>query len=141
MLNRDCNLTFGQLLFPYLKLGISILFIVSFFSCVRIFQYFNYISCVLMVTSASVSLLLLFLNSIIMSNMYDTSKDFSQNLFPYICNMSNIKSKKVLETMLKSCDVIRVQVGSLYHMEAKAKLTMLSNIVSGVVFLLVNVKI
>ena len=140
MLNRDCNLTFGRLYFPFMKLGIITLFIVSFFACARIYQYMDIISYMFMVTVLGASLMLLVPISIIMSSLYDISKDFSRNLSPCIYTVAEIRSQKVLTNMLQSCGVIRSQVGNLYHMEAKAKLTMLGNVVDGVVFLLVNVK-
>ena len=140
MLNRDCNLAFGRIFFPYLKLSLSIFFIVTLFACIRLLHRLDFMTSVTMVLLVVAILTLLFPISIILSNMYDTSKDFSQNLSSCICNVSNIRTKKVLTRMLKSCDVIRTQVGNFYHMEAKAKLTMLSNIVNGVVFSLVNVE-
>jgi hypothetical protein len=42
---------------------------------------------------------------------------------------------------IESCQLIRCQVGGLYYMEAKAKLTLIHQVVNGVVYLLVNVKL
>ena len=49
--------------------------------------------------------------------------------------------EKILKGQLKSCALIRCQIGNLYHMEAAAKLTMIDNVVNGIVFLLVNVNV
>ena len=72
--------------------------------------------------------------------MYEMSKDFPENLTTQISRITDKKTKKILDGQLQSCFLIRCRVGNLYHMEAGAKLTMLHNLVNGVVFLMVNVK-
>jgi hypothetical protein len=46
----------------------------------------------------------------------------------------------IFEKELNACQLIRCEVGGLYHMEAKAKLTLSHSIVDGLVFLLVQHK-
>ena len=140
LVNGDCNLTFGKLYFPFMKLGILTLFIFSFFACVRIYHYLDFIYYVFMVTVLVTSLMVLAPVAVVMPNLYDTSRDFSRNLSPCICNVTQMNSKRILTRMLKSCAFVRSQIGNFYHMEAKAKLTMLNIAVNGVVFLLVNMK-
>ena len=139
-MNRDCNMAFGKLYFPFMKLGMITLYIVSFFACVRIYEYLDIISYIFLVTVVATCSMLLIPMAIIMSKLYDTSKDFSRNMSPRICSVTEINSKRILTSKLKSCALIRSQIGNLYHMESEAKLTMLNNAVNGVVFLLVNVK-
>jgi len=74
-----------------------------------------------------------------MSSLYDTSVVFQQNIRHAIKSTVDEKLRKYLERQQDSCYLICCQVGNLYHMEAKAKLTLLQNIVNGVVFMLVNV--
>jgi len=42
---------------------------------------------------------------------------------------------------LKSCPLIRCKVGGLYHMESKAKLTLIQKVINGLKYLLVNVRV
>jgi len=79
--------------------------------------------------------------SILMSSLFEKSAQFQRNMLPYVQLIADKQTRKQVEGQLKACSLIRCQVGSLYHMEAKAKLTMLSHVISGVVFLLVNVRV
>ena len=81
-----------------------------------------------------------------MSNMFDMSQKFSKNMSCLIscvfasASAADKKANQIQKSELKACQLIRCSVGSLYHMEAKAKLTLIHNVVNGVVFLLVNIK-
>jgi len=77
--------------------------------------------------------------SIIMSRMFDISAQFKQKLLPCIQMIGDKKIRKIIEGQLEACSLIRCSIGGLYHMEAQAKLTLLQNMVNGVVWLLVNV--
>ena len=77
--------------------------------------------------------------ALVMSSLYDISEKFSRNLLNIrIRFVENTRAESSLRRQLKSCAVIRFNVGGLYHMEAQAKLTMVQHVVSGIVFLLVN---
>ena len=141
ILNNICNIAFGSLFILFGKLCISFMMILSFFACVRAYKYLDYTSYTFLIVTVIACLFFLVPMLIIMSSLYDISKNLSRSLSPQISNMRDKKSKKVLEAQLKSCIVIRCRVGNLYYMEAKAKLTAFHNIVNGIVFLLVNVKV
>ena len=75
-----------------------------------------------------------------MSSMFDISSKFYLRLSPTIQLVPDPKAKGILERQLKSCPIIRCQVGNFYYMEAQAKLTVVHNILNGVMFLIVNTK-
>ena len=140
ILNNICNKVFGTLLFPFLKLCLIIAFSLTFFACVRISNQFDVVSYVFITIVASASIILLAPISVIMSSLYETSKELPGNLSVHVCNITERSTKKALQSQLKSCPIIRCQVGNWYHMEAKAKLTMLHTTINGLVFLMVNVE-
>jgi len=78
--------------------------------------------------------------SIIMSSLYETSAQFQYNLKQAVNTVSNTNVMNYWKLALESCPVVRCKVGSLYYMEAKAKLTLLQRLVDGIIFLLVNAK-
>jgi hypothetical protein len=41
---------------------------------------------------------------------------------------------------IRACQLIRCEVGGLYHMEVEAKLTLMHSVINGLVFLLVQHK-
>ena len=137
--NIQSNIIFGTVLVPFTKLGLITIFIVCFFACARIYQDLDTISLLLVSTVLLSSMLILVPISVIMSYLYDISKEFSRNLSSKV-NVTNKRIKKMLKLQLKSCYAIRCNVGSLYYMESKAKLTMLHQMVNGVVFLMTNAK-
>jgi len=139
ILNRDFNLTFGSICIPCLKLMIIFSFILSLFAVVRLRKDLDVLSFA-MSSAVSVTCACFILPmSAIMSSFYDVSCEFKQNMLPILEKISNRRVRKYAEGQLKSCPLIRCQIGSLYHMEAKAKLTLLQHVVNGFVFLTVNV--
>ena len=140
IINKTFNTVFGTLIIPHLKIILILIFIFCFFALVRLFEDLNSISFAVVAVIGSSSMILLILITMIMSNLYNMSAKFSTNLVPQIHQITDKKKRRLLEFSLKSCHLIRCQVGNLYHMEAKAKLTTLDNTITGLVFLLVNVK-
>ena len=70
--------------------------------------------------------------------MFEISTLFSRNLSSKISLLDEIRAKRILQRQLLSCPIIRCRVGNLYHMEAKAKLTLIHAILNTVAFLLIN---
>ena len=143
ILNRDCNETFGKLFVPFVKLSIILMFIVCFFAFARVYKYLDLISLAFVGTAALTTAIILVPISLTMSSLYETSRQFSRNLSARIDmdSDSDNRLRGILGFQLRSCQLIRCQVGSLYYMEAKAKLTLLHYVVNGVMFLMVNVNI
>ena len=140
LLNNVCNLVFGTIVFPFTKMATILVFILCFFASFRLFKYLDFLSLVFVASTAVTTCLSLVPTTLVMSSLYDISRKFSENLFPRIRFAGEKKTEMILKGYLKSCPLTRCQVGSLYHMEAKAKLTVIHNVVNGIVFLLVNVK-
>jgi len=141
ILSRNFNLGFGKLVLPFLKLLVVTVFITSFFAVTRLWSELNALSMLMLSVIAVASITLIIPISIIMSSSYDKSAKFQPNILPCIDMTQDLMEKKILRNQLISCSLIRCQVGSFYHMEAKAKLTLLQHIVNGIVYLLVNVKV
>ena len=140
MLSIDCNTVFGKLFIPCFKLTIMLSFILSFFAIVHLHEYLQLLSFILIIMVASVTCLLMAPICMIMSSLYDKSSKFSHNLSPKLHLVVEKKSRTILERQLKACPLIRCQVGNFYFMEAKAKLTVLHNVLNGTVFMMVNTK-
>ena len=141
MLSNEFNVVFGTIFIPFMKLILFTFCIFGFFISVRLFQFLNPISVAFVVVMMLTSVILLVPVSCVMSNLYDVSSKFPGNLSPHFSKIIQKKRRRILEAHLKSCPVIRCKVGGLYHMEAKAKLTMIHQIINGVVFLMVNFKV
>jgi len=78
--------------------------------------------------------------AMVMSSLYDISVQFQLKLQQRTYFVQDREVRRELESRLKACPLIRCQIGGLYHMEAQAKLTLLSQIINGVAGLLVNIK-
>ena len=121
-----------------MKLLITIAVIVTFFAAVRLSEDLDWLSLMVMTLIPVAYVLVMPPIAVLMSRFFDISRKFSWNLFPRIQLVEVKGTREIFERQLKSCPLVRCQVGSMYHMEAKAKMTMLHNVVDGVVFLMVN---
>jgi len=141
ILSKDFNMAFGRLVVPFLKLSLVILFVTSFSSIVRLWSQLNILSILMLFIMVIGSSTTVIPASIMMSSLFDKSTQFQRNTSTaFVDRIPDRKEKKILRGHLKACPVIRCQVGNLYHMEAKAKLTLLHHAVNGMVYMLVNVK-
>jgi hypothetical protein len=75
------------------------------------------------------------------SALYKYSSQFERNVWEASRGWKTKAAQLVLAKELKACQLIRCEVGGLYHMEATAKLTLAHSLVNGLVFLLVSTKI
>ena len=138
MLNRDFNASFGKFLVPFLKLAFVLVFVMSFYASVRLYTAMNGFSYSFAVLLECESFLLVGPMAMLMSSMFDISTQFFRHLPPRIQKIPGKVTRKICTANLKSCAVIRFQVGSFYYMEAQAKLTSMGYLVHGIVFLMVN---
>ena len=141
ILSSAWNVAFGKIIVPVMKLEIIIIFILSFFACSRLYQCLDLFVSLFGATCIIASLVMLVPMALVMSSLYAISCTFKQNLFPRIHLTDRKETERILKGELESCGLIRCHVGSLYHMEAKAKLTMIDHVVNGIVFLLVNINV
>ena len=140
ILNNTCNKAFGKILFPFFKMCIVIIIILSFYACVRLYEFLDIFSMVFVGILVFTSSVLIAPIASVTSSLYTISQTFSQNLKPKLRFTGSEQTERVLKQRLRSCPIIRCQVGTLYFMESSAKLTLIQNVVNGIVFLLVNTK-
>jgi len=126
---------------PFVKLLVIVGLIMCIATAVRLHIYLDTLTFYLALTYLPCTLLTLIPISNVMSSLYSISKQFRSNLAERIQRSNNRIGKRTLSMQLKSCPIIRCQVAGLYHMEAKAKLTMLQKIVNATKYLLVNLKV
>jgi len=142
IITTDCNFVFGRFMLPLCKLMTMAFFTACFFAIVRLHDYMNLLSLIILSLLAWCSFFLLIPATIIMSNLYKISKNFKPCLIPCIKNLNvPSKQKNLLERQLISCGIIRCEVGGFYYMESKAKLTVVHKLVNILKYLLVNVKV
>ena len=141
VLNNVCNKAFGTILFPVIKLIVILAIIFSFFTYVRLFKYLDLVYFLFVACCMLASLITLVPSSLVMSSLYTISQNFSKNLTSRLNFTAKKKTMKILKQQLKSCPLVRCQIGNLYHMEGKAKLTLIHQVVTGIVFLLVNTEV
>jgi len=141
ILNIRCNLIFGQIIVPSVKLMLMVVFTVSFFALFRLYKRLNVLSLILVAPITVMQLVILIPMTLVISSLYGTSKKFTGNMAQCIREIDDTaRNKKILRLGLRSCNFIRCKVGDMYYMEAKAKLTTLHKVVNGLKYLLVNVK-
>jgi len=138
-LSKDFNLAFGKLAVPAAKIGMIVVFMFAFMAVVRLRKEMDWLSLAMVTGFSAIVPALVIPMTVMMSKLYDISSQFKANMTPTVAGISDFKSKQDLSGELKSCSPIRRQVGNLYCMEAKAKLTLLDQVVHGVIFLFVNV--
>jgi len=138
ILNKGLNTAFGTIVIPFMKMVLIVIFVVSFFAVVRLSKELNAMVLTMLVIVSLTAALLLFPISVIMSSLFDISQQFQRNMRTVSGAIPDQKIRKHCKDQLKSCSLIRCQVGGLYHMEAKAKLTLVQYVVNGIVGLLVN---
>ncbi len=73
-----------------------------------------------------------------MSAIFDISSQFQWNMKKKIQACENKRIREVWYRELQSCQVVRCQIGNFYHMEGKAKLTLVDTMVNGFVFMVVQ---
>ena len=138
MANVQFNRVFGTIVIPFLKFVLMLIFVTAFFACARLFDSINALSLAFAAVLSITTMGLLVPISIVMSKLYDLSLNFRSTMYSENLQITEKKTRKVLETSLESCPLIRCQVGNWYYMEAEAKLTMLHNVLNGLAYLLIN---
>ena len=115
-------------------------FSLCFFAFVRLYQDLEILSLSFITIGVLSAPALLVPISIVMSSLYDMSSSFTRHLSLSFLVFASQEHREVFERQLKSCSLICCQVGNFYHVESKAKLTMIHNVLNGISFLMVNAK-
>jgi hypothetical protein len=138
-LNGLHNAVFGKFYIPASKF-----MLLTFYINLPLFGVFCYwdkldlpsISTLVVMFVTAVSLLVSC--SHVMSAIYDISSQFQRNMKEKIKVSGDKIMRKVWLRDLRSCQLVRCQIWNFYHMERKAKLTMINTLVNGFVFLVVQ---
>jgi hypothetical protein len=133
------NIAFGRILIPGLKLNSVLLIITASFGLVGFWNELDLFSLGLVTVVVVASAILTATTAAMMSAVYDYSSQFKLNIRKQIQNSGCEMQKQHIQE-IRACQVIRCEVGNLYHMESKAKMTMVNTIVNGLVFLIVQRK-
>ncbi len=139
LLNNVSNNAFGKLLIPVFKLCAVLLVIVSSFGLIGFWNNFDIITLGIAIVATVAALVCIIPSADIMPTLYDTSARLEQNLNKN-SEYLDYKWQKQNKRQVRACQPIRCQVGSLYYMDSKAKLTLAHTLINGLVFLLVQRK-
>ena len=141
LLNDLHNDAFGSLFVLATKMGAvfalyisvaAITFLRSAVAPILLGAFFLYMSTILLV---------IFPGALMMSQVYIISSSFNLKVERCLISIHNCAQEKhQLKRTLKSLPVMKSKVGNLYHMESKAKLTLLDNIARGIAFMLITSK-
>jgi hypothetical protein len=138
ILNHLSNLACGQLLAPAAK----VLFIVVVsgigFGLVNYWNHFSFIVILLFLGMIVACVSMIIPSALAMCATYNYSLQFSTNMRERIHALENRDFKALYLRQVRSCQLIRCQVGNLYHMEGRAKLRLGLSVVKGFRFLLIQ---
>jgi hypothetical protein len=141
LLNSLNNSGFGQLIIPALKF-LTLFFYVNV-TAFTVFCYWEKVDILpilmltaLFLTSASA----IGVCSLVMSSIYNISSQFQRNMKQKIRVSEEKGIREIRIRELRSCQLVRCQIGSFYHMEGKAKLTLANTMVNCFVFMIVQHK-
>jgi hypothetical protein len=142
LLNRLNNSAFGKLYIPAGKCLLVVFFInVPAFAVFCFWDQLDVISISAFCSVAAAVGPVIFTCSSVMSKIYGISSQFQRNMEQKIQASGNKAMRNEWIRELRSCQVVRVQIGNFYHMEGKAKLTIVNTMVNWFVFMVVQQKL
>ena len=141
LLNQLNNIVFGRIMVPILKFAITPMLIICVSGLISFYKKMDLIAIVFVIAVSTLGPSILFLSAQIMSSIYDNSillkRQMRDGIIRLLPNSVEIEYNR---SMLKAMQPLRVQVGSLYHMERRVKLTLVDTIVHGIVSCLLLMK-
>jgi hypothetical protein len=139
LLNRLNDDSFGKFYIPVGKFLILIFYInIPAFAVFCYWEYLDLLSLSTLVFLFLSTVPILASCSLVMSAIFDISSQFQWNMKKKIQACENKRIREVWYRELQSCQVVRCQIGNFYHMEGKAKLTLVDTMVNGFVFMVVQ---
>jgi hypothetical protein len=139
LLNRLNDAALGKLFIPAAKSLLLIFYInVPAFVVIRYWDQLDIISISTLIFVFGSALSVILTCSNVMSGIYNISSQFQKNMEHKIQACEDKAMKEVMTKQLLSCQVIRFQIGNFYHMEGKAKLTLINTMVNVFVFMIVQ---
>ncbi len=139
LLNRLNDAAFGRIYIPAAKFMLMIFFInVPAFAVFCYWDKLELLSISTLIVSFGAALPLLVSGSLVMSGIYDISSQFQGNMGKKIQPCGTKRMRGVWMRELRSCQLVRCQIGNLYHMEGKAKLTLMDKMTNIFIFMVVQ---
>jgi hypothetical protein len=139
LLNRFNDAAFGKFLIPSAKFML-LTFLVNVPAFV-VFCYWNRLDVTSISTLAfffAIALPILVSCTEVTSEIYNISSQFQQNMAQKVRASENKRMTPIWIRELRSCQLVRCQIGNFYHMEGKAKLTLVNTMVNIFVFMVVQ---
>jgi hypothetical protein len=141
LLNRLNDAGLGRIFVPAGKAIILLVYInVSAFALFFYWDQLDLISTSTFFSLLAIDVPILVTSSIIMSAIYDISSKFQRNMHQKIQGCGNKALERVWFKELRSCQIVRCQIGNFYHMEGQAKLTLVHTMLNNFVFMVVQRK-
>ncbi len=129
----------GQILVPGAKAAVCVIIIGTGFGLTCYWNQLDFLLVALFFTTIAAALSVLIPSALAMSATYTSSLKFSKNIRKRIHALDNKeKSKALYLRQVRSCQLIRCQVGNMYHMEKRAKLRLVVSVLNGFRFLLIQ---
>ena len=127
LLNNLYNAAFGALELPILKLGIVYIILVSVYCIVRLSDSLMLETYVALLVYFCSCILVILLGAVLLSQVYNISSNMNFG--------RNMKEKEAgVDKTIKALPLLKCNIDDLYHMEAKAKLTLVDRIAHGICF-------
>jgi len=139
LMNGIHNATFGTLLVPSVKLIWLLAFFISVFVVAKLRNVIGPLMFWVFVAHIVGLCIVILGGSFLMSLVYKKSTDFHISAWTQFGKISKADTlQPPLQRILKSLQILKSNVGSFYHMEDKAKLTLLDDIANGIASMLVT---
>lgn len=139
LLNDLHNIAFGSIFIPLLKLGLVMAIMVTAFGVIRLRNEFSTPVYVIFVLYFVTELIMLIPGTALMSLVYDITIPFQRNIWNnFTENEQSDKEREAIRRILRSLPFLKCGIGSFYHMEGRAKLTLGDNLANGIAYCLVS---
>ncbi len=144
LLNRLNDAAFGKFFIPVAKCMFLTFYInVPAFAIVCYWDRLDFLSISTLGLVFFLATPILVSCTLVMSRIYDISSQFQANMAKKVQTSKDKDNGTIQIWMreLRSCQLVRCQIGNFYHMEGKAKLTLVNTIVNAFVFMVVQRKV
>jgi len=125
-MNHMHNMAFGSIFISTFKLCLLLTLFVSLFCVIRLRDSVSFPVLLMFIFYAFTIVILLIPGAVLMSQVYNISLKFRQYAVTNFCKDEQRK-KEIIKRELNSLSVLKCNIGALYYMEGKAKLTLVDN--------------
>jgi len=139
LLNNLTNLSFGSYTAPAQKLVLLTNIAASIYLVIRISRHFGITLYLATLMDAMGMVLIIPPAALAMSKVFTLSAHFHDKMESSLIFENGYKEgRRKWRRRLRSMAPLRSKIGPFYHMESKAKLTMVDNLANATAFLLIN---